>query len=118
MQDFTQNALQPFTKLAQNNMALFTQFCTSPEIVARTMSNAQSLLQQGQASGTDLSQSNAVGQLIQGMLKNYTEFLAELGQSGVAMLAQGQAAMVARTEDAVETVASHNARGGRARRAA
>jgi hypothetical protein len=65
MQDVvTQNALQPCTKLAQNNMVLFTQFCASPEVVARIMANAQSLFEQGRASATDLSQSKAAAQLV------------------------------------------------------
>ena len=52
---------------------------------------------------------------MQGMLKNYTEFVAELGQSGMALLAQGQAAMLQRAEDASETTAGAQARGRRSR---
>jgi hypothetical protein len=78
MQDnVMQTALQPFIKLTQANMDLLTKFSMSPE---------------------------AIPQLMQGMLKNYTEFMTEVGQSGMAALAQGQAAMMRQVQEASETV--------------
>ena len=50
---------------------------------------------------------------MQGMLKNYTEFVTELGQSGMAMLARGQTAMVESAEDAVESTTDVRGRRGR-----
>jgi hypothetical protein len=111
-----QTPMQPFIKLMQSNMALFAQFSLSPEVVSQAMANAQSVLQREPGATHDLAHSNAFGQLMQGMLKNYTEFIAELGQSGMALLAQGQAAMLEKAEEASETSAARSqARGKRSR---
>ncbi|MBC7993542.1 MAG: hypothetical protein H7Z15_09910 [Rhizobacter sp.] len=95
-----QSAMQPLLKLTQANMELLTQFSTSPEVMAQSMATAQNMLQQGQKSASGLAQSNAFAQLTQGILKNYTEFVTELSQSGMAALAQGQAEMVRRAQEA------------------
>lgn len=107
MQEATQalqSAMQPLLKLTQANMDLLTQFTTSPEVLAQSMTSAQTLLQQGQKSAASLAQSNAFAQLTQGILKNYTDFVTELSQSGMAALAEGQAEMVRRTQQAGATV--------------
>jgi hypothetical protein len=60
-----------------------------------------------------LAQSNAFGQLIQGMLENYTNFIADLGRSSINLMAQGRAAV----HDAVEvSEATAEAAAGPARR--
>ena len=117
MQDnVMQPAMQPFIKLAQANMELLTKF--SPEVISQ-LTNAQNLFQPGQGSATDLVQSNAFAQLMQGMLKNYTEFMMELGQSGMAVLAQSQAAMMRQAQEVSENVVdASEARGRRTRQAA
>lgn len=107
--------MQPFIKLVQSNMALLTQFSQSPEALSQAIANAQSLFQREPGAAGNFAQSNAFAQLMQGMLKNYTEFVAELGQSGMALLAQGQAAMLQKAEDASETTAGAQARGRRSR---
>ncbi len=99
-----QAAMQPLLKLTQANMELLTQFSTSPEVIAQSMASAQNMLQQGQKSATGLAQSNAFAQLTQGIMKNYTEFVTELSQSGMAALAMGQAEMVRRTQEAGSNV--------------
>jgi hypothetical protein len=99
-----QSAMQPLLKLTQANMELLTQFSTSPEVLAQSMAAAQNMLQPGQKSASGLAQSNAFAQLTQGILKNYTEFVTELSQSGMAALAQGQAEMVRRTQEAGDSV--------------
>jgi hypothetical protein len=100
-----QPAMQPFLKLVQNNMALLTKFSISPEAISQAMANAQSVAKGEQpVVPTDLMQSNAFAQLMQGMIKNYTEFMTELGQSGMAMLTQGQAAMAQKADEASEIV--------------
>jgi hypothetical protein len=88
MQDnLIQPVFQPFFKLAQSNMALLTQF--SPEVMSQAMGTARS---------------NAVAELLQGLTKNYTEFLVELGQSSVAVLSQGQAAFLRQAQEASSNV--------------
>lgn len=111
-----QTPMQPFIKLVQSNMALLSQFSLSPEVVSQAMANAQSLFQREPGAANNLAQSNAFGQLMQGMLKNYTEFVAELGQSGMTLLAQGQAAMLQKAEDASETAAAESRSDARGRR--
>jgi hypothetical protein len=112
MQDnIMQTAMQPYIKLVQSNMELLAKFSMSPEVVAQAAAGAQSLLQQGQdsgsnllQSGSNLMQSRAFAQLVQGMLKNYTEFLTDVGQTGMTLLAQGQAAMTRQIQEASEQV--------------
>jgi len=97
MQDFPLQVLaQPFVKLAQANLQLLTQ-STSPEFM----------------------QPDAFARLIQGLVKNYTEFLAELGQGSMAMMSEGQAALTRQVQEAADSVVDvTEARAGRVRRAA
>jgi len=119
MQDnIMQTATQPYIKLVQANMELLAKFSMSPEAISQAAAGAQSLQQQGKdagssflqsgssllQSGSNLVQSRAFAELVQGMLKNYTEFLTDVGQTGMAMLAQGQAAMTRQMQEASEQV--------------
>jgi hypothetical protein len=99
-----QTVIQPFVKLVQGNMELIAKFSTSPEAASQAGSNLQGLFQQNQESATRLFQSNAFAQLMQGMLKNYTEFMTELGQTGMAVATQAQEAMVRQTQQATDNV--------------
>jgi len=107
--------IQPFIKLVQSNMELLSKYSMSPEVISQAMTHAQSLFQQGQGAATNLSQSSSFALLMQGMLKNYTEFMAEMAQSGMAMLAQGQAAMVQKAQEAADVVDASSARARRTR---
>lgn len=106
---------QPFIKLTQSNVALLTRFSLSPEVTAEATANAGQLFQQACESAMKLAQSGAFSQLTQGMLKNYTEFLAECGQSGMAWMLQGPAALTRQMQDAangaVEAAAVRTGRG-------
>ncbi len=104
MQDVIQAQAQPFFKLAQANMDLLTRFSTSPEVTAQATTNASQLFQQATESAMKLMQSGAFAHMMQGMLKNYTEFLTELSQSGMAMISQGQAALISQTQQATDGV--------------
>lgn len=117
MQDnLMQAQTQPFLKLAQANMDLLTRFSVSPEVLAQTSANASQLLQQAGESAMKLMQSSAMLHVMQGMLKNYTEFLADISQSGMSMLSQGQAAMTRQVQEASEGVMeAATTRGRRAR---
>lgn len=120
MQDnLMQAQTQPFLKLAQANMDLITRFSTSPEVTTEASANASQLFQQASESVMKLMQSGAFAHLMQGMLKNYTEFLTELSQSGMAMLSQGQAAMTRQVQEATnEVIDAADVRGRRGRQAA
>jgi pyrroloquinoline quinone (PQQ) biosynthesis protein C len=97
-----QNSIQPFAKLAQQNMAAFASFATSAEVFTPGTSA--------------LSDSNAYARLMQTLLKNYTDFLTEVSQSALQIMSEGQAALVRHTEEATESVAeATTTRGRRAR---
>lgn len=103
MQDsLIQAQTQPFVKLAQSNMDLLTRFTSSPEVTAQAGANVSQLFQQASESAMKLMQSAAFGQMMQGMLKNYTEFLSEISQSGMAMLSQGQAEITQQVQKAAK----------------
>ncbi len=120
MQDnVMQDQAQPFVKLAQANMDLLTRFSTSSEVASQVTANASQFFQQASDSAMKLMQSGAFAQLMQGMLKNYTEFLTELSQSGMSMMSQGQAALTRQMQEATnEVVDATDARARRSRQAA
>lgn len=120
MQDnLMQAPAQAFTRLAQANMALLTRFSTSPEVTAQIQANTSQMFQQASESTIRLMQSAAFAHTMQGMLKTYTEFLAELGQGGMVMLSQGQAALTRQMQDATSGIAdAAEPRGRRGRQAA
>ncbi len=95
---------QPFVKLAQSNMDLLTRFSTSPEVTSQATANVGQMFQQASESAMKLMQSGAFAHMMQGMLKNYTEFLTELSQSGMAMMSQGQAAFTRQAQEATRGV--------------
>lgn len=101
-----QLALQPYVKLVQSNMELLGKYLMSPEAATRRYPS------QGRASPSSLTQSNALTELVRGTIKNCTEFSNEVGERGIALLAQGQAALVQQTEQA--TRMARNAATGRA----
>ncbi len=91
MQDNAMQAqAEPFVKLAQANMDLLTRFSTSHEVTSQATANAGQMFEQASQAAMKLMQSGAFAQMMQGMIKNYTEFLTDLGQSGIAMLSQGR----------------------------
>ncbi len=119
MQDnVMQTAMQPFIKLAQTNMELLTRFSVSPEAVSQSVANLQSLFRKGPGAATSLVQSDAFAQLTQSMLKNYTEFVMALGQSWMAALAHGQAAMMRQAQEVSENVVDASEAPGRRTRQA
>lgn len=104
MQDHVmQSQVQPFMKLAQANMELFTRFSNSPEVSSQASANMSQLFQQASESALKLMQSGAFAQLMQGMLKNYTTFVSEVGQGGMAMWSAGQSELIRQTQEAAAT---------------
>jgi hypothetical protein len=95
---------QPFFRLVQSNMELLGQFSTSPEVTKEFSAIAGNLLEQVTESAAKLMQSGALASLMQGMLKNYTDFLMELSQTNMALLSQGQSALVRQVEQVADTV--------------
>lgn len=99
-----QSALQPFVKLVQSNIELLSKFSASPDTLAQAGADLQTLVQQNQETMLKLMQSPALMQLAQGMLRNYTDFMTEVGQQGMTAFSQAQAAMSQQTQQAAETV--------------
>lgn len=105
MQDkIVQIQAQPFIKLAQANMALITRFSTSPEVTSQSMAIASQLFQQASESAMKLMKSGAFAHLMQGMQKNYVEFLTEFSQSGTELVKQGQATMSREAQKATNDI--------------
>ena len=106
MQDNTmQAAFQPYVKLVQSNMELLGRYSMSPETLSQAVAQAQSLFTPGASATPPLAQSAAFVELVQGMIKNYTEFMAELAQGNMALLSQAQATLVQQTQQATEGAA-------------
>ena len=95
-----QSAMQPLQKLAQSNMDLLTKFSGSPEVTSQAMSDVQKLFQQTQESAMKLAQSHAFAEMIQGFIKNYTEFMTDLSQNVMTIASQGQAAFMNQATEA------------------
>lgn len=100
--DLMQPFMAPFTKLAQSNLELFTKFSLSPEAVAQAMAQAQRIfMQQSPASLAPMQVSpNAIADLMMGLMKNYMEFLMELGQGSAALMQQAPTTLAKATQQA------------------
>lgn len=120
MQDnVMQVPVQPFLKLAQSNMELLTRFSTSPEVTAQATADASNLFQQATESATSLMRSAAFANLMQGMWKNYTDFLTEFSRSSLTLMTQGQETLMRQAQDVTAGVVdATEARARRSRQAA
>ena len=111
--------VQPFMKLAQSNMELWSKFSQSPEVMSEATRNMTSFFEQAQTSATGLARSHAFTDLMQGMVKNYTDFVSELAQSAYAIMSQGQATFLQQTQEATaHVIDAADARSRRPRQAA
>jgi selenocysteine lyase/cysteine desulfurase len=108
--------VQPLLKLVQSNMALFMKFSTSREFVAEWMAGAQAFMQRAPNSALNMATSPAFAELLQGMMKNYAEFMTELTQSGMTVLTQAPTVTLASNEEDGDSVTDLAA--GRKRRRA
>ena len=96
--------IQPFVKLAQSNMELWSKFSLSPEVMSEATRNMKNLWEQSRTSTASLAGSQAFTALMQGMVKNYTDFVSELTQSTYAAMSQGQATFLQQTQEATANV--------------
>jgi hypothetical protein len=95
--------MAPFTQLAQSNLALLTKYSLSPEAVLQAMTQTQRLFLQPSAGASPQLQlpSNALGELMMGLMKNYMEFLMALGQGSAALMLQGPTTLALATQQAM-----------------
>jgi hypothetical protein len=109
-------ALQPWVRLAQSNMELFSRFASSPEVAGEAMRAMQGFVEQTWASAAALGHSRAVAELTQGLIRNYTEFVTELSQGAYALIGQAQVTLLQHTQEAANNVIeAATARAGRMR---
>lgn len=119
MQDkMLQAQAEPFMKLAQANMTLLSQFSTSPEVTSQATQSATQLFQQATESASSLMRSNAFAHLMQGLLKNYTDFLTSFSHTGIDLMTQGQAALAQQSQQAVDGMTAAAEKTGRSLRQA
>lgn len=98
------SAMQPFLRLGQANMDVLTRFSTSLHAASPTASNAPNFLSPGLASSVNLAWLNGFAELMQGMVRNYTEFMVELAGSGMAAMVQNQAALKHQAQEDAQNV--------------
>ncbi|MDZ5458633.1 hypothetical protein [Azohydromonas lata] len=104
--DVMQPFMAPFTKLAQSNLELLTKFSLSPEMVSQAMTQAQRMFNQ-QPSATPMAvPPNALADLMMGLMKNYMEFLMELGQGSATLMQQAPATLAKATQQAARQAAT------------
>ena len=115
----TDTMMQPFVKLTQSNTELLSRYATSPEVSTQAVQVAEGLMRQMQEAALKLSNSNAFGNLTQGLLNNYMQFWTDLSQSLAASFSQGQSSLM-RQAGAVtgEAIDATQASARRARQAA
>jgi hypothetical protein len=100
--------MQPYVRLTQRNMQLFTSFSASPEMVSLWLKNGQKIftqsvqqaasgktshepqkmVEQVQENMSDVGQSRAFSSLLQGLMQSHLEFLTDLAQTNMAALSQ------------------------------
>jgi len=110
MPDMT-NPLQPFMNLMQANLALLSKYATSPDAMTQAMSQVQAAM----TTGPDTAVAKtpvALTELAQGMMQNFTRFMTELMQTGMATFAQGHEVMTQQLQE----VTGSASEGGRSRR--
>jgi hypothetical protein len=95
---------QPFIKLVQGNLELLNRFTNSPEVSTEAATNLGKVIQQATDSMMKLLQSGAYTQVMQGMARNYTEFLTSMSQSNMAMANSGQEVLTRQVKQASEGI--------------
>ena len=108
-----ESALNPYLKLAQRNLELMRLFSVAPEIKPPTSEESQNPFLALHSQWAQLSQATEWAHLVRAAAKHYTEFLVELGQTGVAVsnpaqqsLIRSQDALVHMSQSVVETLAT------------
>jgi hypothetical protein len=115
----TDTMMQPFVKLTQSNTELLSRYATSPEVTTQALQVAEGLMRQMQDAALKLSNSNAFGNLAQGLMNNYLHFWTDLTQSLVAGFSQGQSSLMRQAEAVTsEAIDATRANVRRARQAA
>ncbi len=112
--------MQPYIRLTQRNMQLFTSFSASPEMVTLWLQNAQKMVihaakstangksgeepqkmvEQVQNSLSDVGQSKAFAGLVQGLMQSHMQFLMDLAQTNMSAMSEVPAKMMENMQQA------------------
>ena len=106
------DALQPFMKLTQANMELLTRYAFSPEVTTETLRSLQAVFEQGPAGFARLGTPQALAALVQGLMQNYSQFLADVSQTGYGALFQAPLAFMQQVQGATGNFVDLATRGG------
>ena len=98
------SAMQPFLRFGQAYMDLLTKFSTSLDMTPRTASDAPNSSYPDLASAVNLARSNGFVELMQGMLANYTEFMAESAKTAMAVMIQSRTALMHQAREDIQNV--------------
>lgn len=79
-------ATQPAVKLASANMGLLLRFASSPEVMTQATQATTQMWQQGGSLALKTLQTGAWMQLVQGLMHNYAEFVAESGRAAAGWM--------------------------------
>ncbi len=100
---------QPAVKLATANFELMMRFTSSPEVLSHTLLATSQMVQQAGAHTLQLMQTDAFARLVQGLMRNYTEFLGESGRDAVTWMQEGQTALIEGAREAADAVVERTA---------
>lgn len=127
--DTLQPFMQPYIRLTQRNMQLFTSFSASPEMVTLWLQNAQKMVthaarsttngksteepqkmvEQVQNNLSDVGQSKAFAGLVQGLMQSHMQFLMDLAQTNMSAMSQVPAKMMENMQQAATKTLSEPA---------
>jgi hypothetical protein len=93
-----ESAVQPYLKLALSNLELMKHFSVVPALKPATTEESKHPFLVAQSQLAQLTQSVELTHIVQAALKNYTEFLLEVGQSNLFVVSQAQETL-ARSQD-------------------
>lgn len=94
----TDTMMQPFVKLTQSNTELLSHYAMSAEVTTQALQVTEGMMRQMQDAALKLSNSNAFGNLAQGLISNYLHFWTDLSQSLAAGFSQGQSSLMRQAE--------------------
>lgn len=95
-----ESAVQPYLKLALSNLELMKHFSVVPELKPATTDESKNPFLVVHSQLAQLTQSVELTHIVQAALKNYTEFLLEVGQSNLFVVGQAQETLV-RSQDSL-----------------
>jgi gas vesicle protein len=104
MHNAVQATIQPYIRLIQVNMELLNKFTGSLDLSTSAGTHAANPIQATQETLAKMMQSTAVTTLMQGLMKNYSDFLTDFGQQSMQLMSQTQETMQQQTREAADHV--------------